>query len=833
MQIKKHFFKLVNYLKIILASALIVGLPIYVRKTTKLNPLNYRYDLRIIINAFKERHLVPLIIETFGILLWLVWVLLIVELLVATILNLYYRIRGLDSLEDKGYLFHRSPVGQVGKLIAAVIFAIAFLNKTPKLLTHHELLADYRFSKPSLSLYNCGTVRTGRSQLIASKHLDVLNGTLENGSPNTNLGTSETSTGENSDADRNLISDKYLISFDYNSYLNESVANGNYSINSDKGRVEDSKMLNRRAFAFAFQGFFMGTVGFMARGKFSTKCTHKFRYRLLDNELKLSSHNLMLSLNRTEQFISLLKLLRAAGIDGIVQGCIANSDSAEFVIVNNNQSNHCFSVGSGGGSRTEMSGDSLPAALCISVPYRVLNMQSSCLKKSGINALETQNFLCVPLAWSGELWLNLKRFQIISLDCGKSETTIFLSALWESIKTMGLDFEIICRSNEVINRFRIPTGIDVTILPTLEEVFESHFLNQCLDDQEEVYLSKLKVIVWDKKLTSTQNKFLEFIENVFSSETKGSISIIVVLGPEPSCLSWTIQSKMATNFQDLKVPVNRTGNQRVAQFEANNPREISDEDTLGEVGESPEIIVRLLGQVDVLGAEQKLWRPRMLESLVYFALHPDGVSKSTWVNAIWPDQQLSRDSLNTMLWQLRKALGSDKFGNRHFPISSEADSKKLKLAQSVTTDFILFKRLSQSPNPDDWCEALKLIRGRPFEGITDSGWLMFEGHLAEVDSIICKCAIEFSEHCFDKDDPDQALWSARQGLLAVPYDERLWRIVLRATYSSSQSVASLEAVMQEMLNVLGYQDSVEKLSVATRNLYDALCRALLDESKVG
>jgi len=50
--------------------------------------------------------------------------------------------------------------------------------------------------------------------------------------------------------------------------------------------------------------------------------------------------------------------------------------------------------------------------------------------------------------------------------------------------------------------------------------------------------------------------------------------------------------------------------------------------------------------------------------------------------------------------------------------------------------------------------------------------------------------------------PEQANWAARHGLAASPYDERLYRVLMRAAHAAGNP-AGVETLWQELLAVLG------------------------------
>ncbi len=235
--------------------------------------------------------------------------------------------------------------------------------------------------------------------------------------------------------------------------------------------------------------------------------------------------------------------------------------------------------------------------------------------------------------------------------------------------------------------------------------------------------------------------------------------------------------------------------------------------------ESPELMVKVLGPVEVVGSAENIEKSRTLESIVYFVMHPKGVSKELWATSLWPDQLLTRDSLNTSLWQIRKALGVGSDGAKYL---LPAYTGILKLSELVSSDMFQFRVLSESTNAEDWVAALSLITGRPFDGIGEPTWLILEGYLSDIEARIVDLGLKLGALKLEQEDPKTAEFAARQSLLAVPYDERLWRLLLRATAAQGNKMA-LDTVMWELASVLECEDDyLSGVSNETAALYRVL-----------
>ncbi len=207
-----------------------------------------------------------------------------------------------------------------------------------------------------------------------------------------------------------------------------------------------------------------------------------------------------------------------------------------------------------------------------------------------------------------------------------------------------------------------------------------------------------------------------------------------------------------------------------------------------------EILVKVLGQVEVLGTAIQITKVRQLESIIYISLHPKGVDKTIWATAIWPDQLLTRDSLNTTIWQIRRSLGTAADGSKYMPPSYNG---VLKFTSAVYTDYEIFRNLSKSREESDWEKAMSLVTGRAFEGLNEPNWITLEGYLSDIESRIVDTCVQLVFKKSKSRDYDVVIWALRRALLAVPYDERLWRYLL-ITYSKSNNLSKLETVMNEI-----------------------------------
>ena len=244
----------------------------------------------------------------------------------------------------------------------------------------------------------------------------------------------------------------------------------------------------------------------------------------------------------------------------------------------------------------------------------------------------------------------------------------------------------------------------------------------------------------------------------------------------------------------------------------------------GVVGpDQPEVLVKVLGRVEIIGAAREFTRAWAVELVVYLAVHRGGASNEQWATALWPDKVMAPASLHSTASAARRCLGASQVGDDHLPRSRG----RLALGPGVETDWDSFLYLSRSPLADDWRRAIELVRGRPFDGIRSPDWVVLEGIQAEIESGVVDLVHRYGHHCLEALDAAGAEWAARQGLRVSPYDERLYRILMSAA-DVAGNPAGVESVMAELVRVVS--DDIEPFDAVhpdTMTLYRTLSRRSL------
>ncbi|HUC36253.1 MAG TPA: BTAD domain-containing putative transcriptional regulator [Acidimicrobiales bacterium] len=233
----------------------------------------------------------------------------------------------------------------------------------------------------------------------------------------------------------------------------------------------------------------------------------------------------------------------------------------------------------------------------------------------------------------------------------------------------------------------------------------------------------------------------------------------------------------------------------------------------------PEVEVRVLGPIEIVGAApfNRAWS---VELVVYLAMHRPGATTDAWSTALWPDRLMAPASLHSTASAARRALGISRAGQDHLPRSHG----RLALGPGVTTDFEQLLALSRSVDPSDWERALALVRGRPFEGLRAPDWALLEGITANIEAVVVDLACRYSELCLSTGDAAGAQFGARQALRVSPYDERLFRILMRAA-DLNGNPAGVISVMEELTRLVA--DDIEPFDSVhpeTLELYRALAR---------
>ena len=189
-------------------------------------------------------------------------------------------------------------------------------------------------------------------------------------------------------------------------------------------------------------------------------------------------------------------------------------------------------------------------------------------------------------------------------------------------------------------------------------------------------------------------------------------------------------------------------------------------------------MVRVLGAVGIDNIDHE-GRRKVVELIVYLALHPDGVGADRLTEALWPDAAPEPRTLTRNVCYARKALGLDADGNNHLPrINTEG---RYRLGPHVRCDLLeliqLAKKARETADTDARLrmleEALDLIRDKPFDSVIDYEWAWTENWVAIAESEAADAAVILAEAQLAANRSEEAVRASLIGLRASPNDGRL------------------------------------------------------------
>lgn len=233
-----------------------------------------------------------------------------------------------------------------------------------------------------------------------------------------------------------------------------------------------------------------------------------------------------------------------------------------------------------------------------------------------------------------------------------------------------------------------------------------------------------------------------------------------------------------------------------------------------------EVEIMVLGMVDVVGTDEPVHRrPRLTELLVYLAFHREGLLRDSFGAALWPERRISSQTIANRLHEARRALGTSRNGRSRLG----RVRGQLRLGDDVVTDWERFEELtSDGSGPQSWRLALSLVRGRPFLGLAHAEWTVLEGHVAAMERAIVETALALGDYFLSADNPPAADWAAQQALLASPWDERLYRLLMRSAEAAGNRGA-IDAALRSLASVLELSgDPLLGVHPTTARLYRSL-----------
>jgi hypothetical protein len=243
---------------------------------------------------------------------------------------------------------------------------------------------------------------------------------------------------------------------------------------------------------------------------------------------------------------------------------------------------------------------------------------------------------------------------------------------------------------------------------------------------------------------------------------------------------------------------------------------------------APEVLVRVLGPVEVEGGRMPIDRRKAVELVAYLATHSHGVDDAKLKTALWLDEQAPQASFNTTVTKARSSLGLATDGSHHLPHLADAD-RRYRLGPGVATDIAVIERRlamarKQPTNAaiQTLVPALELVRGMPFEGVRSGyEWAHADGLVTRMEAVVAEAAHLLAQLALDARDPARAEWAAREGLRASPANEVLFRDRMLAC-DLAANPAGVEAVMDELCAITEALEPYDTLHEETVFLYERL-----------
>ena len=221
-----------------------------------------------------------------------------------------------------------------------------------------------------------------------------------------------------------------------------------------------------------------------------------------------------------------------------------------------------------------------------------------------------------------------------------------------------------------------------------------------------------------------------------------------------------------------------------------------------------EILVRLLGEICVVGGSRKL-KPKQTAVVTYIALNAP-VPSERIEDAVWVAATASRRKrLANTISESRAALGP-----AHLPFATDG---RYRVGPGVVTDLELFeRRLTYAAGQDDESAvvtirgALELVEGPVFTyrnaDRASYAWVDVDNWISTWELKVTDAAEDLAERCLALGDLDGAVWAARRGLNASQTHSRLTKLLIQAYFAKGDARAA-ERVFES------HQAALEKLEL--------------------
>ncbi|MHB8463365.1 MAG: hypothetical protein ACYDH6_24590 [Acidimicrobiales bacterium] len=228
----------------------------------------------------------------------------------------------------------------------------------------------------------------------------------------------------------------------------------------------------------------------------------------------------------------------------------------------------------------------------------------------------------------------------------------------------------------------------------------------------------------------------------------------------------------------------------------------------GHVAETPastDVVVKVLGPIDIDGLLTPTDRPVVIELLVWLAFHRDRPRPGEVIRAaLRPADEAGEgpeplaDTLQTYASRLRRAVGADRLPNAK-------DIGGYQLVQGVTTDLeqldhhVALADAEPADSRRHLRAALNLVRGAPFEGCGAAyNWAWTESWVGHADKAIIMAAHRMCALALGAGEVADAWWAAEAGLRGSPHAFLLHQDHLAAAADAAQQQVAWEQAVRAL-----------------------------------
>jgi DNA-binding SARP family transcriptional activator len=237
--------------------------------------------------------------------------------------------------------------------------------------------------------------------------------------------------------------------------------------------------------------------------------------------------------------------------------------------------------------------------------------------------------------------------------------------------------------------------------------------------------------------------------------------------------------------------------------------------------------MKVLGTLRVDGVDGRFALRRCTELVAYLTFHRGGVEADTLMEALWPEQRPDYQRLNRHTYRARTTLGLGPDGEPYLPYVTDGI---YRISPDLQSDIEKFTghirqadRTSGANEAHQLRAALELVEGTPFTAAGNAYiWAHTNGIITHAIVAIDNAAHRLAQNALANDDPAEATWAARKGLVATGACEECYRNLMRAAAAEGNQVA-FEAVYSELLAVVDADegpDASSFLDPETIELYE-------------